>query len=220
MQRVSKRLDAILDTIPSCNVMADIGCDHGKLITAAVEKGICKQGIGADISRESLKKATEYVQNKNLTEKIQLIVSDGFGSIDTKVDVAVIAGMGANEIIKIISDKNAADSYVLCPHQDAEILRRYINHPFVVMKDFIVRDRQKFYPIILVQKNGKNDNNNYSDDELFLGKNIPETEDYNERNRKRVHYLSKLIGENRTINLSNTIIQEYEALLRWQKSMK
>lgn len=212
------RLSAILHTIPQCNVLADVGCDHGKLVVAAVEKGICKKGIGIDISAASLEKAKSYVSEKGLDDSIKLIVSDGFRSLREKIDVAVIAGMGANEIIKIISENNIAKYYILCPHQDPELLREYINDKVTVIQDFIVKEKQKFYPIILA-KNCKNMTNNYSFDEIILGKNKPESEYYVEKNIKRLEYLSNLFEKiDNTDKISDKTRNEYEALKRWQKS--
>lgn len=216
--RLSKRLSAILSVIPEgTDTLTDVGCDHGKLVVSAVLKGKCKSGIGVDISSDSLKKAIVLSGKEGVEDKITFLHCDGLTFLDNeKTDVCVIAGMGGNEITRIIDgDHDVVKTYILCPHQDAQVVREYMNaRGLFAKKDFIVEDSGKFYPIIVTERGEER----YSDEELFLGKNTPQTEEYELKNEKRLSYLSKIVENKPSDSLTKEIREEYEVLKRWQRS--
>ena len=103
--RLSNRLNELLDVIPeNTNTLLDIGCDHGKLIVSAVILRKCTFGIGVDISYPSLQKGIRLAEKYYVSDKVKFVESDGFAQIKgLSADVCVIAGMGGNEIVKILS---------------------------------------------------------------------------------------------------------------------
>ena len=83
---------------------ADIGCDHGQLTAYLLERCARLKMIASDISAPSLEKARRLLGSKGLDARTRLCVADGLKGIDTPVDAIVIAGMGAEMILKIISE--------------------------------------------------------------------------------------------------------------------
>ena len=60
MEHLDARLGTIAAMTPRCRTVADIGCDHGLLITALLESGRCDYGIAADINARPLEKARRW----------------------------------------------------------------------------------------------------------------------------------------------------------------
>ncbi|NLL56593.1 MAG: SAM-dependent methyltransferase [Clostridiales bacterium] len=208
MIKLDNRLKAILKEIDNVEVVADIGCDHGKLIVSAILSQKAKKGIAVDISNESLKKAQILASEYDVIDKLIFLNGDGFLPIKDNIDIAVISGMGAREIVKILAQKDIANKYILVPHQDTYILRQYLReNSFFVIKDYIVKE-QKFYPVIVAEKG----NNNYTDREIYLGKNLPSTPVYNEWKNLRFKTIKKIIEKAGINAISNDLKKEWEEL--------
>lgn len=153
---MDKRLESILSHV-SANVLADIGCDHGKVAVYAVLRGLAKRAIAADISEESLKKARALAAETG-AEGIEFRVGDGMKVLKAnEADNVVIAGMGAREIKKILSQAPETDAkFILVPHDDAPVLREYLAQSgYEKSSDRIVKAGGKFYPVIVCKKTGK-----------------------------------------------------------------
>ncbi|HKL74150.1 MAG TPA: class I SAM-dependent methyltransferase [Clostridia bacterium] len=210
MPKLDIRLQAIFNEINDVKTIVDVGCDHGKLIVQAILLGKAEKGIAIDISPYSLKKAQILAKEYNVDEKIDFFVGDGFAPIQDKVSIAVIAGMGAREIVKIISSKqDIAEKYIFVPHQDAHILRRYLKekNDYKIVKDYIIYE-QKYYPIIVAQK-GIND---YTDEEIFLGKNLPKSDFYEKWIAMRFKKIKNIIDKAGKNAMDDDLIKEWEVL--------
>ena len=155
----SKRILKLLELVPddSSNVF-DVGCDHGILSALIIQTGKAKKVYASDISEKSLKKTVALANGLKLQDKIRCIVSDGLSDFDKSIesDCVIIAGMGGNEIIKILSnitDYSNYKSFLLQPAQDFYVLRKYLaDNGFEIIKDEIIEDKSKFYSNILCTK--------------------------------------------------------------------
>ena len=189
MIKLGARLQAILQEIDYVDTIADIGTDHGKLVVSAILCNRAKRALAVDISKFSLKKAEQLAYLEGVEDKIDFFVGDGFSPLKDRVNIAIVAGMGGLEITNIMAD--VADKYILVPHQDSYLLRKYLqDNSYHIIKDFVVKDT-KFYDIIVASKG----DNNYSDSELFLGKNYPQSDFYYERNISRLEQLENIIHQ-------------------------
>lgn len=149
------RLECILSHVHA-KVLADIGCDHGKVAVYAVLRGLTGKSIAADISEECLKKARALAKEKG-AESVEFRVGDGMRVLkENEADNVVIAGMGGREIAKILSEAPAMDAkFILVPHDDAPLLRAYLAKcGYEKSSDKIVRSGGKFYPVIVCKKGG------------------------------------------------------------------
>lgn len=175
MFKLDKRLRALLNEIEG-GLIADIGCDHGKLSIASLVEKKCDRVIAADISANSLSKAVALADNYKLTDKVEFRVSNGFEKIDEDLDAAIIAGLGGYEIRDILSKKMpSVKRLLLCPHQNAMIARVTLNSlGYGATKDFVVKEGNKYYQIIVAEKDAPK----YILEELRFGKNLPATQDY------------------------------------------
>ena len=59
---ITPRLHAALEMLTGSDTVADIGCDHGRLTAALLQKQICKMVIASDISEPSLEKARRLIE--------------------------------------------------------------------------------------------------------------------------------------------------------------
>ena len=96
------RLERIFSEIPPCKVFADIGCDHGYMTKAMVESGKCERAIVSDVSAKCLEKAQTLLSDYIGSGVVESVVSDGFEKVGA-CDLALIAGMGGEEITAILN---------------------------------------------------------------------------------------------------------------------
>jgi len=112
---MTERLKIIFDNIPNCSVFADVGCDHGYIAKAMLVSGKAQKVIASDISAKCLEKAEEILVKEIKQGSAVCVVSNGFEKI-LFCDVALIAGMGGEEISTIInSAKNLPNMLVIQP---------------------------------------------------------------------------------------------------------
>lgn len=83
---------------------ADIGCDHGYLTAHLLETCPGLTMLACDVSAPSLSKARRLLGRRGLMERARLTVADGLSAIDGPVDAIVIAGMGAETILRILRE--------------------------------------------------------------------------------------------------------------------
>ncbi len=214
MLKLGTRLNAVLQELDYVDTFADIGTDHGKLVVGAVLCNRAKKAYAIDISEKCLKKAKELAFEKGVEEKITFYIGDGFAPLSNRVNIAVAAGMGGLEIIKILQNEKSClvDKFILVPHQDGYLLRKYLKeNNFYIEKDYVVFDG-KFYDIIVAVRG----ENNYSYNELFLGKNFPISEFYQARNKHRKDRILNIMESHSKSNsnkeLSDLLIKELEVL--------
>lgn len=150
---MTNRLKTILREIPSCEIFADIGCDHGYIAKAMLELGKAKKVIIADISEKCLKKAEELLVEEIKSGRAKSVVSNGFEKIE-HCSVALIAGMGGEEIIQIIKKENSLpEILVLQPMKNCDKVRRcVVNKGYRIEKDFVFKASNKFYELIVLVK--------------------------------------------------------------------
>lgn len=160
--KLTLRQQKIVEKIPQCDTLIDVGCDHGKISYYALENKLAKKVICTDISKPSLEKAKKLIFAKY--PESEFIVADGIPQ-DCKFDFTVIAGMGGIEIIKIL--QNGEPKKVLCqPMNNLTFFREeVINLGYKIKYDELFFDK-KFYNLILIEKG--NDRLNKS--EIIFGR--------------------------------------------------
>ncbi|KAF0226573.1 MAG: hypothetical protein FD133_1401 [Erysipelotrichaceae bacterium] len=99
---LSKRLDCIHSLIIPCELLADIGSDHGYLALHALKSNKAKRVIASDFRQKPLDQAKKTFAQANVFDNINYVLSDGLKNYEIIPDCVVIAGMGGDLIIKII----------------------------------------------------------------------------------------------------------------------
>lgn len=182
---ISPRLNAILRLIREDRV-ADIGTDHATLAIELAKSG--KKVIATDISTPCIQKANRNIEKVGVN--VETRIGDGLAPIKSgEVDIAVIAGMGAREIIKIISNSAVLDKFILVPHQDSEVLREYLSkNGFFIESDTIVFSEGIYYSVIRAIKGASN----YTKEEILLGKNSINNPDFISWCKEKLKRLKKI----------------------------
>ena len=123
---LSKRLATVFRRIGSCDTLADVGCDHGKLAVRALQEGVCDRAIATDVSAPSLTKAAILADKCGVD--LECRVGDGLEPLAPReADLVVIAGLGGKEIVDILHDATWSPLRVmLVPHRDAPWVRKYL----------------------------------------------------------------------------------------------
>ena len=173
--KLSKRLEAVANLVPSGATVYDIGCDHAYLSIYLTMYNNNKV-IATDVKESACQIARKNIANANLEDRIDVIKTNGLNNLKIKSkDTIVIAGMGADTIIHILSDHQLPECLVILSHNHIEKIREFINKLGYYIDDerFLI-DSKKAYVIIRFVK-GKNE---YSDEELLIGPILKNNKDY------------------------------------------
>ena len=164
---MTERLKKIFSILPKTSVFADVGCDHGYVAKEVLKRGKAKKVIISDISAKCLAKAERLLAEEIAKEKAISVVSNGFEKLP-HCDLALISGMGGEEIISIL--KNAwflPKTLVLQPMKNLPKLRAFlVEIGYKIVKDYVFFAEEKYYDLLLIEL-GKD---KLTEDELEFGR--------------------------------------------------
>ena len=172
--KLDSRLMAIANLVRKDKIFADIGTDHAYLPVYLVEKGIINRAIAADLRVGPLDNAKETVVSHNLTDIIELRLSDGLDNfIENEAEEIVVAGMGGLLISSFIERtnwlKNSNIHLILQPMTHIEELRKTLfDNGFIIDNEVVAEDGDKLYIIISAYFYG--DATAYTDLDLIVGR--------------------------------------------------
>lgn len=177
---LTERLQTIANFVEPNQVVADIGTDHGYLSAYLIEKDIAKRVIATDINEKPLQKAIDYINNNNLTNKIETRLGCGLEALSkNEANTVIIAGMGGHLIADIIETSKeiskSVDNFILQPMTGEEELRDYLyKNKYTIIDEKLAREGKRFYHILKVV-HGKDK----LEDEIYLeiGKKLLENKD-------------------------------------------
>ncbi len=202
---MTERLEKIFSAIPCGKVFADIGCDHGYIAKAMLDSGKCKKAIVSDISEKCLQKAVNLL-GEYIEKGVALgVVSDGFDKLEN-VDVALIAGMGGEEICSILSREKVLPKFlVLQPMKNPEKVRNLVLQlGYKFEKDSVFKSAGKFYDLLVLVK-GKDF---LTEEEIEFGRDNLKGNNQDFRDRLLIEisrineYLNRDVSENTKAQLS------------------
>ena len=162
MIRLDERLSAIAALVGEAiagrekPIAADVGCDHGRLTAHLLERHPQLRMIASDVSAPSLEKARTLLAAKGLGDRAKTVVCDGLAGIDVPADAIVIAGMGAEMILRIVREGierigNAA--LIVQSNVDLPMLRCGLGEMgFAVEREVYVRAAGRRYVTMLARK--------------------------------------------------------------------
>ena len=203
--KLDDRLSAVASFVRNGKRVADIGTDHGYLVAYLVENGVCPSGIAADLRKGPLENARQTVIAQELSDKIELILSDGLQNIpENTCDDIVIAGMGGNLIAEILEKapwvKNENINIIAQPMTHAEVLRQYfIDNGFAINEEKTATDGKRYYCIISASFGG--DIVKHEASYIYTGEIKPVTD-------TDIKYLQKIL---------NALTKKYDALISANK---
>jgi tRNA (adenine22-N1)-methyltransferase len=154
--KLSKRMEAAAAMVSAGNILADVGTDHGYIPIELVQRGIVPSAIAMDLREGPLSRAREHIKEQGLSGRITLRLSDGVSALSRgEADTVLIAGMGGELIIRILTDGadicRSVRELVLQPQSVIGEVRRFLreNGYRITDEDMVLEDG-KFYPMMRV----------------------------------------------------------------------
>ena len=140
---------------------ADIGTDHAYLPVWLCRHNVCPSVIAADVNPEPLSSGRISVEQADLTDRIELRLSDGLAQIGAQeADDFIIAGMGGELIARIIGAcsyaKDKSKHFILQPMTRSEALISYLcAEGFVIDRQDCCIAGKKCYTVLSVYYDGR-----------------------------------------------------------------
>ena len=168
---MKERIAHICSLLSKAEVFADVGCDHGYMAEYMLEKGLCGKAYITDVSGKCLKKAETLLARYIAEGRCIPVVCDGLDGLPERCGFVLIAGLGGEEIIKILSRAYIPSRFLLQPMKNSEKLRRFlIGRGAKIERDYTFCEGtsvRKYYDIILGSAEGKD---RYSEREFRFGR--------------------------------------------------
>jgi Predicted SAM-dependent methyltransferase len=166
---LNKRLKKIADYINHGDNFIDVGCDHAFLsIYLILEKKIDK-ALATDVHEGPLKIAFSNIKEYGLEDIIKTKLGDGLEPVEDFVNTVIISGMGGITIASILNNKDRlknVNKIIVSPNNEFYIVRKTLmENGYYIKEEVIVKDKNKYYPIIVCEKGIKS----YDEDELYYG---------------------------------------------------
>ncbi len=216
MINLDKRLMCAYNFVREESRVADIGTDHGYLICRLLKDKKITHGYACDINELPLENAKKTARENNI-ENISFVLCDGLvGVPENDVDDIIIAGMGGELIVKILSNAPFAKQkhLILQPMTKADNLRRYLyQNGFFIEEETAVKDQKHHYTVMSVYHNGETK----EVDEIFaqIGKLTSNTDDAKAYILNRAEVFKK-----RAAGISETNPDEAEKARKIYKKLK
>lgn len=142
------RISTLCSYLGPCRTFADVACDHGYFAQYMLKNNLCENAVISDISDKSLIKARalldEYIKDGRCTA----VCCDGLQKV-RGADLVLIAGIGGDEILKILRESYIPENFVFQPMKNAQALRAYlIQSGCGITSDDIFSDGKNYYFVI------------------------------------------------------------------------
>ena len=148
---LTKRLTKLVEAIPQCGTLADVGCDHGYIGIEALQRHLACKVVFVDISPACLQKARTNCPTA-LRGQAEFVCQDGLGQIEC--DTAVICGMGGLEILSILNScQRLPNTVVLQPMRNIVDTRNFVAQHYTITLDKTIADG-KYYTVIVGENVG------------------------------------------------------------------
>lgn len=204
MINLDPRLKAVLNEIKPCEVIADIGADHGKIAVSAKLGGLAKKVIASDISEPSVAKARTLAIQYGA--EVDIRVGEGITTLSTdEYDTVIIAGMGGIEISLILNKAiKKFRRYIFAPHTKAYELRKFLSDKGILpIRDYKVYSKGKYYDIISAEVGEYKPDNNI----LYYGyhENTPIFSEFCQKERARLKKIIDMGGDKRNAEMLESL---------------
>lgn len=148
-----KRLRAVLELLPKCKILADVGCDHGLLSRAALIAGKAEKVYACDIGERPLEKARRNLRGRNA----EFFLSDGLKNVPKDMDCIAVCGMGGKTIIDVLSGYTGDAALVLQPQGMSREVRLFLSSTlgYAIEREKTVCERGRYYTVISAVKGSR-----------------------------------------------------------------
>lgn len=154
--QLQPRLQLLADLVPQGARLADIGTDHGYLPVWLIQQHRIDFAIAADVGQEPLEHAKRTAVECGVAG-VDFRLCDGLRGVSSdEIDTVVIAGMGGETIIHILSAtpwtaRQGRYRLLLQPMTKVGELRRWLaNNGYCFTAEHLVWDKEFLYPVMVV----------------------------------------------------------------------
>lgn len=192
---ITPRLECILKYVRGRTV-ADIGTDHAYIPIRLIQDKIADKVIASDIKQGPVNAAKRHIEKYSLSDKIDVRLGSGLSPLEEdEADEIIIAGMGGEMIIKILSeDENKAKKarLILQPMNSQYDLRKFLHqNGYEIEFEDLATEGSKVYNIIIAT----------------MGKSEPFTNDF------EYHIPSYLLSHPLIDNFLDKKIREFKKII-------
>ncbi len=151
---LSKRLTMVVDQVPKTETLADVGCDHAYISISMIQRGTVKKAIAMDVNRGPLQRAADNIEQYGYTDQITTRLSNGLEHlIPGEADCIVIAGMGGNLMIQILTEGSEcvekAKDIILQPQSEISSVRHYLHKiGYQIIEEDMCLEDGKYYTVL------------------------------------------------------------------------
>lgn len=156
---LSDRLEAVIALVPAGRRVCDVGCDHGFVPIALVQRGISPGALAMDAREGPLRQAGEHIAACGLDAYIETRLSDGLCAYRTgEADSLICAGMGGRLMMRILEEDAAKTAsfqeLILQPQSEIQQFRSFLRRRnYLSVEENIIEEDGKFYPMMKVIRN-------------------------------------------------------------------
>lgn len=207
IDNLDPRLKTIALMVRSETRLADVGCDHGYLITSLACDGVITGGVACDINKGPLDNAIAEVSKRGLNDKIDCRLGSGLEPVlETEVDDIAIAGMGGELIASIIENSGwksfEGKHLILQPMSRAPYLRKWLlQNGFSIQKEKACSSAGHDYTVISAVFTGENKDTDEYDPYVYIGELCKDSSEEAGRYLKRT--LSELEKQRKGASFGN-----------------
>ncbi|MFD2446090.1 tRNA (adenine(22)-N(1))-methyltransferase [Bacillus sp. CGMCC 1.16607] len=157
-EKLSARLQLVVNFIPKGYNLADIGSDHAYLPCYAVKKGIVPFAIAGEVVEGPYQSALRQVKDEELTNRVSVRKGNGLEVIQPgEVDCITIAGMGGTLISNILEAGKEklvnVKRLILQPNISAISIRQWlIQNDWELVEEEIIEEDGKIYEVLVAER--------------------------------------------------------------------
>ena len=207
--KLSLRLHAIYEMVPYA-VTADIGSDHGKLMIALFNDGRIPKGYAVENKKGPYDRLVKALKDENIEDDVVPLFSDGISDLPISVSTIVLAGMGGETIIKILSSHleklRNVQTIIVDAHTSTPKLRKYISDlGYIIADERMVKEDGIFYEII---KFIKSDIAFYSESDIEFGPilRMKQSETFKEKYQERINEINRILSHKDIPNEKKSVL--------------
>lgn len=157
------KISCIANFIEKCQCVYDVGSDHAHLALFLLKSKKVKKVVNIELNTKPLTHGMYNLTKEGLINKTSNIINDGLKNITRKTksqpNYICIAGMGGNNIIEILKNKDKKLNscyYILQANTEFVLLRKWLaKNKWKVLQEQTCFDRKHYYQIMLVKKSNK-----------------------------------------------------------------
>lgn len=156
---LSKRLNILKEYVSKDLDCADIGADHGLLITSLANENDTNQYLGVENKIGPYNNLTNNINLLSKHNNVSAILSDGLELVSENFKSIVIAGMGSDLIIKIIKKSIHKilniNEFIIDAHNNILKILYFMNEIdfFLVKIDFLIEKGVGYFLLKFIKNN-------------------------------------------------------------------